>query len=63
MSGDSALVGTASGLFGFFQMLFAAISAQAVGSLQDATPVPMAVCVLLAGSLSLLSIAVAMRSR
>lgn len=57
VAGDPALAGTASGLYGFVQTLLAAATAQAMGSLQDGTPVPMAACALAGGCGSLLAIA------
>jgi DHA1 family bicyclomycin/chloramphenicol resistance-like MFS transporter len=63
VSGDAVLAGTASGLYGFIQTLMAAISAQAMGSLQDGTPIPMAAFALLGGAGSLLSMAGASRLR
>lgn len=62
VSGDAALVGTASGLFGFFQTLLAAAFAQAVGLLQDGTAQPLIVSVFVAATGSLVAIA-AVRSR
>jgi DHA1 family bicyclomycin/chloramphenicol resistance-like MFS transporter len=41
ISVDPTLAGTASGLSGFTQMLFAAMVSQAVGMLQNGTPYPM----------------------
>jgi DHA1 family bicyclomycin/chloramphenicol resistance-like MFS transporter len=41
ISVDPTLAGTASGLSGFTQMLFAAVVSQAVGMLQNGTPYPM----------------------
>lgn len=41
MSVNRSLAGTASGVIGFTQMLFAAIVSQLVGELQDGTPYPM----------------------
>jgi DHA1 family bicyclomycin/chloramphenicol resistance-like MFS transporter len=49
VSGDPAHVGTASGVFGFAQTLLAAVFAQAVGSFQDGSALPISVCVLTAG--------------
>lgn len=63
VSGDPVLAGTASGLYGFIQTLMAAITAQAVGSLQDGTPVPMAAFALSGGLGSLLAMTAGRRAR
>jgi DHA1 family bicyclomycin/chloramphenicol resistance-like MFS transporter len=41
ISVDPSLAGTASGVSGFLQLLFAALASQAVGMLQNGTPYPM----------------------
>jgi len=63
VSGDPALVGTASGLFGFIQTLLAAAFAQAVGLLHDGTTLPLILCVGVAATGALVAIAVARVSR
>jgi DHA1 family bicyclomycin/chloramphenicol resistance-like MFS transporter len=56
VSGDPAHAGAASGVLGFVQTLSAAAFAQAVGSLQDGTPLPLSLCVLVSGLGGLLSL-------
>ena len=57
VSGDPAHAGAASGVLGFVQTFAAAGFAQAVGSFQDGTPLPLSLCVVLAGLGGLLSLA------
>jgi DHA1 family bicyclomycin/chloramphenicol resistance-like MFS transporter len=56
---DPKLAGTASGLCGFSQMFLSAILSQIVGTLQNGTPYPMLIAMLLCAVLSLISILVA----
>lgn len=56
VSVDPRLAGAASGLAGFLQMMVSAVAAQAVGSLQNGTPYPMAVFMVAGSLLSLLAI-------
>ncbi|MGE0733172.1 MAG: multidrug effflux MFS transporter [Alphaproteobacteria bacterium] len=50
------LVGAASGLIGFLQMALSAIATQLVGMLEDGTPYPMLICLLVCTICSLASI-------
>jgi MFS transporter, DHA1 family, multidrug resistance protein len=56
ISVNPRLAGSASGITGFLQMGTGALFAQAAGSLQDGTPWPMAVLMLVASIMALLSI-------
>jgi DHA1 family bicyclomycin/chloramphenicol resistance-like MFS transporter len=56
VSGDPAHAGAASGVLGFVQTFSAAVCAQAVGSLQDGTPLPLSLCVVVCGAGGLLSL-------
>lgn len=61
LAGDPAHAGTASGVLGFLQTFSAAVFAQAVGSFQDGTPLPLSACVGIAGLGALLSLALLRR--
>jgi DHA1 family bicyclomycin/chloramphenicol resistance-like MFS transporter len=61
VSVDPQAAGTASGLGGFLQMGIAAVAAQVVGSIQDGTPYPMAVGMVLCAGAALGSALLAVR--
>ena len=61
VSVDPQLAGAASGLGGFLQMGIAAAVAQLVGSLQDGTPWPMAIGMMLCAAAALIAALVAIR--
>jgi DHA1 family bicyclomycin/chloramphenicol resistance-like MFS transporter len=61
VSVDPHAAGTASGLGGFLQMGIAAVAAQVVGSIQDGTPHPMAVGMVLCAGAALGSALLAIR--
>jgi DHA1 family bicyclomycin/chloramphenicol resistance-like MFS transporter len=63
VSVNPAAAGSASGLAGFLQMGMAGAAAQAVGSIQNGTPYPMAVGMTLASAAALAAALVAARSR
>jgi DHA1 family bicyclomycin/chloramphenicol resistance-like MFS transporter len=63
ISVDPQAVGTASGLGGFLQMGLAAVVAQVVGSIQNGTPYPMSVGMVLCASASLAAALVAVRHK
>jgi MFS transporter, DHA1 family, multidrug resistance protein len=60
---DPRVAGTASGLGGFLQMGLAAVVAQVVGSIQDGTPLPMAIGMSLCAAAALTSALVAVHHR
>lgn len=61
VSVDPPAAGAASGLGGFLQMGIAAAAAQVVGSLQDGTPWPMAIGMMLCAAAALIAALVAIR--
>lgn len=61
VSVDPQAAGAASGLGGFLQMGIAAAAAQVVGSLQDGTPWPMAIGMMLCAAAALIAALVAIR--
>jgi MFS transporter, DHA1 family, multidrug resistance protein len=61
VSVDPQAAGTASGVGGFLQMGIAAVAAQVVGSIQDGTPYPMAVGMVLCAGAALGSALLAVR--
>jgi MFS transporter, DHA1 family, multidrug resistance protein len=63
ISVDPHAAGTASGLGGFLQMGIAAVAAQVVGSIQNGTPYPMAVGMVLCAGAALGSALLAVRGR